>query len=870
MFTADIRKIIEKFGVHTTGLLDRAAGFCLTRTHYQIAMEHFLLKAIEDGGGDVLVILRHFGVDAGALQAALLRDLEGFRSGNEAKPSFSPTFLEQVERAWIWASVNFGDSKIRSGYLLLALLNHAEHLSAFDYGRILMTINAQELASRFHDITRASKESTQVAKPRQAVDGALELSEDSYLARYTTDFTALARAGKIDPVLRRDREIREIVGILARRRKNNPICVGDPGVGKSAVVEGLALRVIENDVPDLLRGIAILGLDIGMLQAGAGVKGEFENRLKGVIDEVKASPTPIVLFIDEAHTLIGAGGPAGGADAANLLKPALARGELRTIASTTWSEYKKYFEKDAALARRFQLVKIDEPSVEHAIDIVRGIKEKYEAAHGVIIDDAAVVESVKLSDRYISGRQLPDKAIDLLDTACARIRIHLSSKPAVLDDVERDIGALERAIAALSNVDTPSEEQNEKLDECKQRQAALKERQVALEEQWKREQALVRDVLAHKQKADKEKEAATRIALADVQSDGGLIHPQVGRETICSVVTDWTGIPLSRMIADEASTVLNLETSLRARIKGQDWAMEVLGRTIRASKAGIKPKETPVGVCLLVGPSGVGKTETALAIADLLFGGERFVTTINMSEYQEKHTVSRLIGSPPGYVGYGEGGYLTEALRRSPYSLVLIDETEKAHPDVLNLFYQVFDKGMLSDAEGREIDCRNALFLLTSNLATAKITKLGESPVRPEMDELIALIRPELSAFFKPALLARMTIVPYLTLPKDVLEQIVVLKLDKLGQRIFEAHRAEFHYERQVVDELVSRCNEVESGARNIDQIIAQFIMPALSNEILAALSRTQKVGTLALALENGCFVGTVSGERKSTAIIER
>jgi type VI secretion system protein VasG len=854
----DIRKLIEKFNDQATRLLDQAAGFCLTRTHYKITIEHFLLKAMDEDSGDILEILNFFKVDTGSIQKALLKTLEEFSDGNRSRPTFSPVFLEQIEQAWTLASINLGDTRIRTGHIMFALLNQSDYLSSQEYGRDLEKINLQELNNNFYKVVEKSNETTRVSAPKAGEAGEAEISEESYLGRYTSDFTGIAREGKTDPVLRRDREIREMIGILARRRKNNPILVGDPGVGKSAVVEGLAMRVVAGDVPNVLKGVTIRGLDMAMLQAGAGVKGEFEKRLKGVIDEVKASEVPIILFIDEAHTIIGAGGAAGGSDAANLLKPALARGELRTIASTTWSEYKKYFEKDAALARRFQLVKIDEPSEAHAIDIARGLRSKYEEAHGVKILDEALVDCVRLSNRYISGRQLPDKAVDLLDTACARIRINLSAKPGMLDDVERDLDALRTTVASLEAIATPSDEQAETLEKSKKEITELESRQSALETQWKAESAAVEDILKAQQEGNAEAEASAREKLSGVQKEERLVTPEVDAESICSVVTDWTGIPLSKMIADEAQTILSLEDRLKEHIKGQDWAMAIISQTIRAAKSGIKPKETPVGCCLLVGPSGVGKTETALTIADQLFGGERFVITVNMSEFQERHTVSRLIGSPPGYVGYGEGGFLTEALRKKPYSLVLIDETEKAHPDVLNLFYQVFDKGTLSDGEGREIDCKNALFLLTSNLATDTITKMTDTAVMPEPEELISAIRPELSAFFKPALLARMTILPYVTLPNEVLKEIVVLKLNKLKNRLFEAGRTELVYNEQVVDEIAGRCNEVETGARNIDQIIAQHIMPSISNELLGAMSKGIKPKEVLLGYENDNFAFSI------------
>lgn len=856
MLGADVRKLIGKLTGYSTAILDQAAGFCLVRGHYEITIEHFLLKAIEDGGNDIHAILDWYKVDKSALQKCLLLDLEAFESGSHNKPSFSSVLINNIQEAWTLASINLDARKLRTGHLMYALVNNPGYISAYDYGELLENINLQELGNKFATIVASSSEDEKPHIATAGEGGELSLDEDSFLAKFTTNFTKMAETDAIDPVYRRDREIREMIDILGRRRKNNPICVGDPGVGKSAVVEGLALRIVRNEVPSFLQGVTILGLDMGMLQAGAGVKGEFEKRLKGIIDEVKLSQGKIVLFIDEAHTMVGAGGPSGGSDAANLLKPALARGEFKTIASTTWSEYKKYFEKDAALSRRFQLVKVNEPSVAYAIDIVRGIKEKYENAHGVTVLDDAVTACVSLSERYISGRHLPDKAIDLLDTACARIRINLTSKPAALDDLHRDAESTQRTIDALENVLELSEEQQISLGEARFNLEKFQQDAAELELRWETEKKLVDKILELKKNGDSAGEIEAKRELKVFQNDkNGMIHPEVDYDTICSVITDWTGIPLSKMVADEAQTVLNLESLLNERVKGQEWGIKVLAQTIRASKANIKPHETPVGCCLLVGPSGVGKTETALSIANLLYGGERFVTTINMSEFQERHTVSRLIGSPPGYVGYGEGGYLTEALRRSPYSLVLIDETEKAHPDVLNIFYQVFDKGVLFDGEGRQIDCRNALFILTSNLATNTITEMSESAVPPEMDELIAAIRPELSAFFKPALLARMTIVPYRTLSEEVLRDVAILKLNKLVQRVFDAQRVELKYSDSVLDEIVGRCTEVETGARSIDQVLAQHIMPILSVEILENMLEQNSKKNMVLDFDTDRFI---------------
>jgi len=624
-------------------------------------------------------------------------------------------------------------------------------------------------------------------------------------------------------------------------------------VGKTAVVEGLALRVVEGDVPDLLRDVSIVGLDMGLLQAGAGVKGEFENRLKSVINEVKASPKPIILFIDEAHTLIGAGGSAGGGDAANLLKPALARGELRTVAATTWSEYKKYFEKDAALARRFQPVKLDEPSVETAALILRGLKEKYEEAHDVVVRDDAVAAAAELSSRYISGRQLPDKAVDLLDTSAARVKILLTAKPDIVEDKERSLQALEREKTALQRDKAHGlKVEDERLKEIDILLGSIEEELGVLKERWLKEKELVHKIieLRHALQGGEGKEPAREDEaelrgqmeelaeeLEAVQGDAPLVRIEVDPDMVSKVVSDWTGIPLGKVMREEARNVVNLKTNLQERIKGQDEALESITQVIKASKAGLKDPAQPMGVFLLVGPSGVGKTETALALADLLFGGERFMVTINMSEFQERHTVSRLIGSPPGYVGYGEGGVLTEGVRQRPYSLVLLDEAEKAHLEVLNLFYQVFDKGSLSDGEGRVIDFKNTVLFLTSNLASDVITELCSGEERPPIETVSSAIRPILSNHFKPALLARMTIVPFYTLPSDILKDIVALKLNKLARRMEETHKTRLSYSPAVVEQIAARCTEVETGARNIDHIMNGTILPQLSRDILARMS---------------------------------
>ncbi|MCX8117639.1 MAG: type VI secretion system ATPase TssH [Desulfobacterota bacterium] len=852
MITVDIKTLLNRLNPFCTRALEGAAGLCVSRTHYEVTVEHLLTKLLEEPRSDLPLILRQFDLDAGRVKKALDQTIEEFRTGNAAKPVFSPLLLEWVQDAWLIASVDLDENRIRSGALLLAFLAKPTQFATGRYVELLRPIGREALLSQFGNIVKGSIEQPTPAE-KAAREPMAPAGEGTALARFCTDFTKKAAAGEIDPVFGRDREIHQMIDILARRRKNNPIAVGEAGVGKTAVVEGLALRIVEGDVPDILKGVTILGLDMGLLQAGAGVKGEFENRLKSVINEIKASPKPIILFIDEAHTLIGAGGPAGGSDAANLLKPALARGELRTIAATTWSEYKKYFEKDAALARRFQLVKLEEPSVETAILILRGLKNKYEEAHGVVVRDDAIVAAAELSSRYISGRQLPDKAVDLLDTAAARVKVQLTAKPDLIEDRERTIQALEREKRALERDQLHGLEIDvSRMTELEAKIQGLKDEVAGLQERWLREKELAHRLIdlrkqlyeLKSQAAPEEKQSELRkhidevsLELSDVQKEGALLKTEVDPDVVAKVVSDWTGIPLGKVLRDEAKNILQLEENLKQRIKGQDEAIGVITQVIKSAKAGLKDPQQPLGVFLLVGPSGVGKTETGLAIADLLFGGDQYLVTINMSEFQESHTVSRLIGSPPGYVGYGEGGVLTEAVRQRPYSVVLIDECEKAHIDVMNLFYQVFDKGMLSDGEGRVIDFKNTVIFLTSNLASDVITQLCAGESRPPLETVVNTIRPILSHHFKPALLARMTVVPFYTLDSKFIREIVVLKLDKLARRMAETHKIKLVYAPEVVDQIAQRCTEVETGARNIDHMMNGTILPQMSREILARLS---------------------------------
>jgi type VI secretion system protein VasG len=811
------------------------------------------------------------------VQKALQHAVEQAKMGNSGRPVFSPLLIEWFEEAWLLASVEMRMVELRSGVLVVALLLTPSRFAYAAYADELRTIPADTLRRDFLEITAGSHE--EMAPIRAEKTAASEVDarrQDSALGRFTIDFTGRARAGDIDPVFCRDREIRQIIDILGRRRKNNPIAVGEAGVGKTAVIEGLALKIVQGDVPDVLKEVDIYGLDLGLLQAGAGVRGEFESRVKAVLDEVKASPKPIILFIDEAHTLIGAGGPAGGGDAANLLKPALARGELRTIAATTWSEYKKYFEKDAALARRFQLVTLDEPSPENTVVILRGLRATYEAAHGVYVRDDAIVAAAELAARYISGRQLPDKAVDLLDTACARVKISISAKPHRLDDQEKYMQVLERELSALQrDIATGESNDVERVAELEGLIRDTQEELQGLASRWHREQEMVSRVIELRRQlaehtvppsADngqdgdeslpvdaqivkKELESA-RAELDAVQGDEPLLHFEVTPDVISRIVSDWTGIPVGNMVQDEAQAILRFQEDLKQRIKGQDHAIEAVDRCIRAAKAGIGNPYAPMGVLLFVGPSGVGKTECALGIAALLFGGERFVVSINMSEFQEKHTVSRLIGSPPGYVGYGEGGILTEAVRQRPYSVVLLDEVEKADPEVMNLFYQVFDKGVLADGEGRVIDFKNTIVCMTSNLASDIITQLCADGQRPDLDVLLAAIRPVLSHHFKPALLARMEIVPFLPLFPDVMQSIVELKLQQLARRLRDSQKMHLTYAPQVVEQIAARCTEVETGARNIDHIMNGTLIPEISTQILQTMGTEAVPHSLELDLD--------------------
>jgi len=868
MLLVELKPLVGRLNAYCKQALEDGVGLCVSRGHYEITVEHFLVKLFDDIQADIPLMLRQHEIDAPQVRRGVELSIEDMRSGNAGRPAFSPLLLELLQDAWLIASVNLQETRIRSGAVLLAFLARATYYATGDYATPLRALNRESLLGTFNQTCGASIEESASAADggTGSQAGAAASGDGSAIARFCENFTEKARAGNIDPVFGRDVEIRQMVDILARRRKNNPICVGDPGVGKTAVVEGLALRIVDGDVPDSLKDVTILGLDMGLLQAGASVKGEFENRLKGVISEVKASAKPIILFIDEAHTLIGAGGQAGGSDAANLLKPALARGELRTIAATTWAEYKKYFEKDAALARRFQLVKLDEPDLATAVLILRGLKEKYEDVHRVVMRDDAIVAAAELSSRYITGRQLPDKAVDLLDTACARVKVLQSAKPDVLEDKERKIQALQREKSGLTrDHDNQQPVDMVRLALIDDLLAALATEADALRAIWQEQKAAADILLAARAARQQAKTAGAPQAELDslaqtittasaafklAQGTQPLVRVDVDPDVVAKVISDWTGIPVGKMLRDQAESVMRMADTLSARIRGQDHAMQQIAEVLKTAKSGLKDPQQPMGVFLLAGPSGVGKTETALSVADILFGDEKSTTVINMSEFQEKHNISRLIGSPPGYVGYGEGGVLTEAVRQRPYSVVLLDEVEKAHLDVLNLFYQVFDKGMLSDGEGKEIDFSNTVIFLTSNLATDVITEMTNGDDKPDAATLLAAVRPILSHHFKPALLARMTVIPYFTLAQDALAGIVRLKLDKIVQRLAHNNKMRFSYSDAVVKQIAARCTEVETGARNIDFILRGNVMPLMSQEILSRMSSEKAPADIALDVD--------------------
>ena len=858
------KSLIETLDQDCLNALEQAASDSASRGQIEITIEDFIRPLLPTPG--FRDILAQFDRSSDRLQE-LLDKKRAPANQTIDRPRFSLFLSQYLQAAFLLAGLEFGRQTVDAGVLVLTLLRSPEKYSNLPFFAELKDISADSLKKLLEGVYTGSKAGGAAAGPRGGED---------FLEKYTTDFTADAKAGKTDPVFARGPEIRLMVDILTRRRKNNPILVGDPGVGKTAVVEGLALRVVEGNVPDALRNVRIVGLDMGRLQAGASVMGEFEKRLKGVIDAIKSSPTPTILFIDEAHTLVGSGNASGSGDGANLLKPALARGEMRTIAATTWSEYKKYFEKDAALARRFQLVKLDEPSLEETVTILRGIVPNYEKTHKVYVRDDAVAATAELAGRYITGRQLPDKAIDVLDTACARVRVSMGAKPSVLEALEEELASVQRELDALErdrrtgispDVSKESALRHAELQGALQ---ALNGRRDEISARWDKEKQLVAHLLAlrtgEKASAPPETPDDADSPAPDVppasnleqvtadlrmlQGDEPLVFFEVSPELVTGIVSEWTGIPAAKLGGAQESTLTTLGDRLRKRVRGQDFALDAIEKAVITGHTGLDNPSRPTGVFLLVGPSGVGKTETALAVADELFGGERTLVGINMSEFQEKHTISRLIGSPPGYVGYGEGGRLTEAVRRQPYSAVLFDEVEKAHPDVINLFYQIFDKGILADGEGREVDFKNTIIFLTSNLGSEITTELCEGDTPPDPGELLDLLKPRLTQFFRPALLARMTIIPFTTIRPSVLKELVTLKLTQVGDRMQARHRIALVCENSVIDAIAASCTAVDTGARNIDHIINDTLLPGLAAVLLGQTDRSEKKQILVIGLD--------------------
>jgi type VI secretion system protein VasG len=888
-----LKSIVGRLNDTTRTALEGAAGLCLAQTHYNVEVEHFLMKLMDAADSDSARILKHFGVDKARLSAELSRSMDGFKRGNSRPPAFTPALLRTLTEAWTIGSLEYNAGQVRTGFVILALVSD-EELSRIvrDISKELQKIEPDALRKQLPAILEDSRE--YAAAPASAAPGAAGApgapkagGKTPNLDQYTVNLTENAKKGKIDAVLGRDFEIRQIVDILTRRRQNNPLLTGEAGVGKTAVVEGFAMRIVSGDVPPPLRNVTLRTLDLALLQAGAGIKGEFENRLKGLIEEVKGSPTPIILFIDEAHTMIGAGGAAGQGDAANLLKPALARGELRTIAATTWSEYKKYFEKDPALARRFQVVKVEEPDESKCTIMLRGVVPALEKHHTVRILDEGLAAAVKLSHRYLPDRQLPDKAVSVLDTACARLSLGQNATPAAVEDLTREVDDCAVQIRVLEREAALGADHGERLAAIAKQKAGAETRLAELQARWEKERDLVNRIrevrgkieeVAHPAAASAASAAAgaaeapaappdpetLRAELASLnaeldalQGETPLMRVCVDAQIVGEVVSGWTGIPIGKMLKDEVAAILQLESHLGKRVIGQDHALGMISERIRTSKASLEDPSKPIGVFMLVGPSGVGKTETALVLADLLYGGERNMITINMSEFQEAHTVSTLKGSPPGYVGYGEGGVLTEAVRRRPYSVVLLDEVEKAHPDVLELFFQVFDKGKMEDGEGREIDFKNTIIILTSNAGTDTLMKLTADPeTMPSPEGLVKALKPELNKIFKPAFLGRMVIIPYFPVRDEALKLIVRLKLGKIQRRLMETHKIALTHDDALIEEVARRCTEVESGARNVDNILTNTLLPEISRRILGRMAERRKLDPIHVTISaEGEFV---------------
>lgn len=894
MISLNLKSLVEKMNPTVKNSLEGAAGLCLSRTQYSVEPEHWILKILDESDTDLQALMEKYEVDLSRLTSDLSKTLDRLKNGNTRPPALSPTVVDIAKNAWMLASVEYHHPQVTTGHILLAiLLDDTTRRQAEESSKEFEKIPGESLKVTINSVVGYTSESSSMFGTSEGGTGEGPAkpgapSKTPALDQFTINLTERAKSGHIDPVLGRDEEIRQVIDILTRRRQNNPILTGEAGVGKTAVAEGFALKVANNEVPPPLQGVAVRTLDLGLLQAGASVKGEFENRLKNVIEEVKASPQPIILFVDEAHTLIGAGGKEGQGDAANLMKPALARGELRTVAATTWAEYKKYFERDPALTRRFQVVKIEEPSVDSAIDMMRGISKTLESHHKVRILDSAIVESVKLSHRYIAGRQLPDKSVSLLDTACAKVGLSQGATPSRIEDVNYKIRTCTTNIEQLERENSASGGLEEQLEQLRTDKTAAEEHLEKLTAQWEKEKEIIGQIKELREKLEKnyvashvskdnadadailsdEDRTATQTQLGELnnqlvalQGEEPLMFPCVTDEAIAEVVAQWTGIPVGKMVSDEISLVMQLKDRLEERVIGQSHALEAIAQAIQTSRAGLMDPRKPIGVFLMVGPSGVGKTESALALADTLYGGEHSITVINMSEFKEEHKVSMLVGSPPGYVGYGEGGVLTEAVRRKPYSVVLLDEMEKAHPGVQDIFYNVFDKGTIKDGEGRDIDFKNTVIIMTSNAGEEAIRAIcDQCEERPDPDVLLDSMRPELLKYFKPAFLGRSKVISYYPLDDENLMKISGINMRKIEKRVREHYGASFSYDEDVPLHIVARSQEVDTGARNIENIISRTILPELAAECLSKMANGEEVHNIHIGVdEEGTFNYQVS-----------
>ncbi len=901
-------KLFGKLNAVGYKALDGAVTFCKLRNNPYVEAVHWLHQLMQTQDSDLHRIIKAFGMDVGQLVADTQSALDRLPRNNQGSPDLATHLVHAVEKAWTLASLKFGEYSIRTGHVLLALADEEDLKKAlFAISKQFMKINADQLAEQFAKITDGSPEAVMAAAADRGISGTpgeasgamapAQLGKQEALGKYCKDLTENARAGKQDPIVGRDEEIRQCIDILMRRRQNNPILTGEAGVGKTAVAEGFAQRIVKGDVPPQLKDVRLLELDVGLLQAGASMKGEFENRLRQVIDEVQASPKPIILFIDEAHTLMGAGGAAGTGDAAQLLKPALARGTLRTIAATTQSEYKAHIEKDPAMSRRFQVVKVDEPDEAKCLLMIRGLADVMEKHFKVQVLDEALEAAVKLSKRYIQGRQLPDKAVSLIDTACARVAVSLHATPGEIDDVRKRIDGLNRELAIVDREIQAGGEHTKRREELVEHIAAEQKTLGELESRYAKEKELVAKILELRGKlaptpgtpapgggapasngapakgdvappaavapalsdaeraSIKQELAALKQRLAEFQGEHPLMTPSVDAQAVSGVVSDWTGIPLGRMVRDEMKTVLSLGETLERRVIGQRHALDAIAQRIQLARAKLDNPGRPVGVFLLVGPSGVGKTETAVALSEALYGGPQGLITINMSEYQEAHKVSLLMGSPPGYVGYGKGGVMTEAVRRRPYSVLLLDEVEKAHADVHEIFFQVFDKGMMKDSEGVDINFQNSIILLTSNVGTDLVMKMCKDPaLRPDPEGLVKAIREPLLKVFPPALLGRLNIVPYYPISDEMMRAIIKLQLSRVGQRVSEGHKVPFTYDPAVEDVIVSRVTELDSGARAIDAIITRQMLPVVGRELLERLMEGRPVHKVHVGVKDSEF----------------